>query len=256
MDFDKLKESIFGNKERVVTGIVLIAVLAIILTINNFYLIWSILGISYVASVYEVNKLYKIEDNGLILGLSIISWIATLYTPNLEVFSLIPLIVISSFIVYKNDDIKKVFPFIYPTISMILFFALYKEFGIFAILWLIIVVAFTDTFAYFSGKYFGKHKFSPTSPNKTLEGVAGGIIAGTIFGSVIGLYFNGFVFAFLLSFFVAFFSVFGDLFESYLKRKADVKDSGNILPGHGGVLDRVDGYLFGVIILYIGLKLI
>ena len=129
-------------------------------------------------------------------------------------------------------------------------------FGIFAILWLIIVVAFTDTFAYFSGKYFGKHKFSPTSPNKTLEGVAGGIIAGTIFGSVIGLYFNGFVFAFLLSFFVAFFSVFGDLFESYLKRKADVKDSGNILPGHGGVLDRLDGYLFGVIILYIGLKLI
>ena len=129
-------------------------------------------------------------------------------------------------------------------------------FGIFAILWLIIVVAFTDTFAYFSGKYFGKHKFSPTSPNKTLEGVAGGIIAGTIFGSVIGLYFNGFVFAFLLSFFVAFFSVFGDLFESYLKRKADVKDSGNILPGHGGVLDRDDGYLFGVIILYIGLKLI
>ena len=160
----------------------------------------------------------------------------------------------SSFIVYKNGDIKQVFPFIYPTISMILFFALYKEFGIFAILWLIIIVSFTDTFAYITGKYFGKHKFSPSSPNKTIEGVMGGIIVGTIFGTVVGLYFKGIIFSFILSFFVSFFSVFGDLFESYLKRKANVKDSGNILPGHGGILDRIDGYLFGVVILYTGMN--
>ena len=139
---------------------------------------------------------------------------------------------------------------------MILFLGLYKDFGIYSVVWLIIVVAFTDTFAYFSGKYLGKTKFSPTSPNKTWEGVAGGIIAGTIFGSVAGLYFNGFLFALTLSFFVSFFSVFGDLFESYLKRGANLKDSGNIFPGHGGVLDRLDGYLFGVVILYIGMKLI
>ena len=70
------------------------------------------------------------------------------------------------------------------------------------------------------------------------------------------LYFNGFLYALVLSFFVSFFSVFGDLFESYLKRKANLKDSGNLFPGHGGVLDRLDGYLFGVIILYVGMSLL
>ena len=116
------------------------------------------------------------------------------------------------------------------------------------------MVAFTDTFAYISGKYLGKTKFSPTSPNKTIEGVAGGILAGTLFGSIAGIYFNGFGYALVVSFLVSFFSVFGDLFESYLKRRAGVKDSGAIFPGHGGILDRLDGYLFGVIIHYVGMK--
>jgi phosphatidate cytidylyltransferase len=64
------------------------------------------------------------------------------------------------------------------------------------------------------------------------------------------------MYALVLSFLVSFFSVFGDLFESYLKRKADLKDSGNIFPGHGGILDRLDGYMFGVIMLYVGMKLV
>jgi phosphatidate cytidylyltransferase len=59
-----------------------------------------------------------------------------------------------------------------------------------------------------------------------------------------------------VSFVVSIASVFGDLFESYLKREADVKDSGDILPGHGGILDRTDGYLFGGILMFILLKLL
>jgi phosphatidate cytidylyltransferase len=188
--------------------------------------------------------------------LGVITWLFTLTTSHIILISFIPALIVASYKAYKNEDMKDVLPFVYPTISMVVFLALYKEFGIVSIVWLIIVVAFTDTFAYFTGKYLGKTKFSPTSPNKTLEGVAGGVIAGTIFGSVAGLYFNGFMYALVLSFLVSVFSVFGDLFESYLKRKADVKDSGNIFPGHGGILDRLDGYLFGVIILYVGMKLV
>jgi len=251
-----LKEAVFGNKERVVTGIGLIAVLSVILAINNFYLIWAILGISYLVGLWEVNKLFGIDNKVAVLSLGTITWLFTLTTSNIMLIAFIPMIIIASYKAYKNEDMKEVLPFIYPTVSMIIFLALYKDFGILSIVWLIIVVVFTDTFAYFSGKYLGKTKFSPTSPNKTLEGVAGGIIAGTIFGSVAGLYFNGFFYALVLSFLVSFFSVFGDLFESYLKRKADVKDSGNIFPGHGGILDRLDGYLFGVIILYVGMKLV
>ncbi len=256
MDINKLKQAVFGNKERVFTGIGLIIALSVILAINNFYLMWLILGIAYVVGVWEVTKLFKIENENLITALSAVIWGVALVMPHIELLAFLPAMMMASYKAYKNEEMKEVLPFIYPTVSMILFLALYKDFGVFSVIWLIVVVAFTDTFAYFSGKYLGKTKFSPTSPNKTLEGVAGGIIAGTIFGSVAGLYFNGFIYALVLSFFVSFFSVFGDLFESYLKRKAEVKDSGNILPGHGGVLDRLDGYLFGVIVLYVGMKLV
>ena len=256
MDLSRLKDAVFGNKQRVITGIGMIFVLSIILVINNFYLIWLILGVVYVVGVYEVSKLFQIDDNNFIIGFSGVVWIITLFIDNLYLFSLVPLLVLVSYKAYKNQDMNDIFVLIYPTISMILFLGLYKDFGIYAVLWLIIVVAFTDTFAYFSGKYLGKNKFSTTSPNKTLEGVAGGVLAGSIFGSIAGLYFNGFVYALMVSFFVSIFSVFGDLFESYLKRRAGVKDSGNIFPGHGGVLDRLDGYLFGVVILYIGMKLV
>jgi phosphatidate cytidylyltransferase len=253
---EKIKNVLFGNKQRIVTGIGLIAVVLIILAINNFYLMWAILGIAYILGVYEINKLIQIESKIVVLSLAAVTWIVTLFTPKIELLAFLPVILMASHKVYRNEDIKDAFVFIYPSVSMILFLALYKDFGVFAVLWLILVVSFTDTFAYFSGKSFGKHKFSPISPNKTLEGVAGGIIAGTIIGSVAGLYFNGFLYALVLSFFVSFFSVFGDLFESYLKRKAGVKDSGNIFPGHGGILDRLDGYLFGVVILYVGMKLV
>jgi len=254
MDFDRLKDAVFGNKERVVTGLALIFGLVIVLAINNMYLIWLILGVAYIVALFEVSKLWKIEEYKNIIALGVLTWSFLIMSNNIVLISFIPAVIYASYKAYKNENMKDVLPFIYPTISMIVFFALYKEFGVFAIVWLIVVVASTDTFAYFSGKYLGKTKFSPTSPNKTLEGVAGGVIAGTVLGSLAGLYFNGFLFALIISFFVSFFSVFGDLFESYLKRKADVKDSGNIFPGHGGILDRLDGYLFGVIILYIGMK--
>ena len=256
MDFNRLKESVFGNKERVVTGIAMIIALVVILSINNIYLIWLVLGIAYIVGLIEVSKLFGIKSNTNVVFLGIITWLSLLVVDNVMLISFIPAMVYASLQAYKNDDMKEVLPFIYPTIGMILFFGLYKEFGLFSVIWLIVAVAFTDTFAYFSGKYLGKTKFSPTSPNKTLEGVAGGIIAGSIFGSVAGLYFKGFLIALVLSFLVSFFSVFGDLFESYLKRKAGVKDSGNLFPGHGGILDRLDGYMFGVIILYVGMKLV
>jgi phosphatidate cytidylyltransferase len=124
-----------------------------------------------------------------------------------------------------------------------------------SLLWLIAVVAGTDIGAYFVGKSIGSTKFCETSPNKTLEGVFGGIFIAAILGVIFSPeYVSGF-FAFAISLIVAVASIFGDLYESYLKREADVKDSGDILPGHGGILDRSDGYLFGGIILLILLRL-
>jgi len=116
------------------------------------------------------------------------------------------------------------------------------------VLYLIFLVAITDSGAYFSGKRFGKTKLAPElSPGKTREGVYGGV-AGAFVWSVFGALYLGvsgvdWIYFIFLSVAVAFLSVAGDLFESLVKREAGMKDSGNILPGHGGILDRVDGLL-------------
>ena len=143
----------------------------------------------------------------------------------------------------------------YPIVSYLFLLSLYISFGMESLLWLVAVVAGTDIGAYFVGKSVGKTQFCATSPNKTLEGVFGGIIVAAILGIVFSPEYIGFFAAFIISLIVAAASVFGDLFESYLKREADVKDSGDILPGHGGILDRSDGYLFGGILLLILLRM-
>ena len=138
---------------------------------------------------------------------------------------------------------------------MLFIFALAQSFGIEYLIWLVFIVGMTDTAAYYIGKSIGVTPFSPISPKKTWEGFYAGVSAGTILGIGFGVFFVSPFTALVVSFFVSIASVFGDLFESYLKRKAGVKDSGDILPGHGGALDRVDGYLFGAIAMVILLRI-
>ena len=111
---------------------------------------------------------------------------------------------------------------------------------------LLVVFALTvwiaDSTAYFAGKRFGKHKLASTiSPGKTWEGVLGAFVAVTIYAVMLS-YLTHQSYWFVLVFWgVMILSIMGDLFESLIKRQADVKDSSNLLPGHGGVLDRIDG---------------
>lgn len=110
-------------------------------------------------------------------------------------------------------------------------------------------VAISDTCAYFVGTRFGHHKLWPrVSPNKSSEGAIGSLLGCVIFCAIYGEIFgkaNWFAFA-LLGVAVNGFAQLGDLFESALKRSVNVKDSGNILPGHGGILDRADSFLFAM----------
>ena len=114
------------------------------------------------------------------------------------------------------------------------------------LMYLLLLIWVADSGAYFAGRSFGKHKLSPLiSPGKSIEGVIGGLLACFAFSFYGSSYLdvsNQTVFI-ILSVFIAFVSVFGDLFESLIKRRANVKDSGSILPGHGGMLDRIDSLI-------------
>ena len=113
------------------------------------------------------------------------------------------------------------------------------------LLCLLATIWIADSAAYFAGKNFGKHKLAPSiSPGKTWEGVLGALIAVTIFGAILYLSFNVSTLAiFPALWIITGFGVIGDLFESMIKRQANIKDSGDLLPGHGGILDRIDGII-------------
>lgn len=166
---------------------------------------------------------------------------------------------------------------LYITLPMVLTSLFSYPMGGTVILFLFVILWVNDTGAYLVGSLFGKHKLYPAvSPKKSVEGLIGGLALSILVGALFGYfstemadcYFGSFGFSPLSDIIVgggdrlmealsrAIFSLLivvlgtlGDLFESVLKRQAKVKDSGNIIPGHGGVLDRLDSYLFASYIL-------
>ena len=124
--------------------------------------------------------------------------------------------------------------------------------------YLLLVISFSDIFAYFGGKRFGKSLLAPNiSPKKTWEGSFSGVVGGGLVGAVFGeltmsmFWLYGLVLAMLL----AVVGQLGDLVESKIKRLCNVKDSGTLLPGHGGILDRIDGHMLAAPVFYYLLQL-
>lgn len=114
--------------------------------------------------------------------------------------------------------------------------------GLSLLLWVFLVTWSTDIGAYFAGRKFGKRKLAPSiSPGKTVEGLWGGVVAAALFGAVWVIATDLNRVLIILAPILAVAAQAGDLFESKMKRTAGVKDSGALLPGHGGVLDRLDG---------------
>jgi phosphatidate cytidylyltransferase len=112
------------------------------------------------------------------------------------------------------------------------------------VLWAMVVTWATDICAYFAGRSIGGPKLAPRiSPNKTWAGLGGGVIGAALFGGLLAYYFDLGTPFLALGGLMGLIAQAGDLYESWVKRRAGVKDSGTILPGHGGVLDRLDGLL-------------
>lgn len=244
------------SSTRIKTGIVLFVSMLAIGYIDSYFIFWLVFGIMLLISISESKKLYSLKSDSIYVYTSIL-WLAAYFYPKPEDLIFIVAIVYASQLAYKKTlNVHMFLPLLYPTASFLFLLALYSEYGTMTLLWLLVIVASTDIGAYFVGKSIGKTKFCETSPNKTIEGVIGGVVFAVILGTLFSTNGISFVNALIISGIVSITSIFGDLFESYLKREAGVKDSGTILPGHGGVLDRTDGYLFGAIVMLVLLRVV
>lgn len=232
---------------RIISALVMIAILVVIALIDKFLINFIVFAVLLYLSFGEAKKLFALE-NISIIPLAIAFILGSLSHKALF-FGVLALLSVLGYLAYKKASLKPALIYIYPSLPILALWQVYLEQGMFALFWLIVIVASCDSGAYFIGKFMGKTSFSPTSPNKTLEGVIGGLISASVVGTFFGIFVYGFWFSLLCSFFVAIFAVIGDLLESYFKREADVKDSGDLIPGHGGILDRIDAVIIAAFVM-------
>ncbi|MBD3231731.1 hypothetical protein GF322_03645 [Candidatus Dependentiae bacterium] len=206
------------------------------------------------------NEMFKRFASGIFLGLCFFG--AYLHSKTLFSLILLAILLIILFfewpqlVPFKNLKFWLV-SFFYPILPFLTLIYLnqkYRSFDILFPLYPFIVSWIADTFAYISGKFFGKHKICPAiSPGKSWEGLIGGFFGVNIFNILFlpgikffpfVVYLQGIIPIMLLSLLITIIAFLGDIFISYLKRKNALKDTGDLLPGHGGLLDRFDSVLF------------
>jgi phosphatidate cytidylyltransferase len=251
--------------KRLLMAIIFIPAIVYIFLSGGFPLV-SFLALVVFLQMYELREIFikkGINIPRITLVLSIAVFIAAAY------YSLIELVAILFFIfivVTGIDILRNRLSGSFNRISASMFFMIYTavfvssifrirqmENGAFLIFSLMGLIWLTDAAAYFGGRYLGKHRgIFKASPNKSLEGYISGIIV-SIIAAFIFAHFGGFTLSQTISLFISvgLFGQMGDLFESMIKRDAGVKDSSNLLPGHGGVLDRFDSLTFAAPAFYI-----
>lgn len=261
-------------KERLISGIIIIAIVTLVLYLGGF--VFDI-GVSLLAlaSFYELMKAKKdvsipnimkfvsllcmyllmfmnVDGHSFVLGLSF------------ETLSLVFLLLLAPtvFLTKHNYRVNDAFYLAATTIFLgtvfNLFLTVYHESSV-LFLFIIVVSFATDTCAYAGGKLIGKHTFTKISPGKTIEGciigsVLGTIIATTYYSTFISFEPSNIVVTVICIFVLTIINQIGDLFFSLIKRENKIKDFSNLIPGHGGILDRIDSIIFVLIALMFLIK--
>ena len=256
-------------KQRTISAIILLVVMIGSMLVNSklfglLMLIFAVMGfIEFFDIRYkEKNKRLNLIKLVGIICVLLIAMNNSFYKINMNIVVLIPLLVLSLPIVFYNDS--KIYNITDALYVLGIVYFLGFAFGniiymgdtsIVKCIFIFIIAFITDTYAYIGGSLIGRHRLTSISPKKTIEGSIIGTIMGTLIGSV--YYYNlvSGVTKFetvVLCLFLTILSEIGDLFFSSIKRYFDKKDYSNIIPGHGGVLDRFDS----VIYVSLGLSLI
>lgn len=250
------KEEVMG--QRILTGVVLAAIIFAFLVYATDYLFG--VGVFLLAILAAIEWLKfantpedKITRNLVIFGAAtfVVSGFFEYVMYIFPVFWLYAIIKLSQYERNKIDTLSRSQILVMGLFAISPFcaslYVLHSN-GVAWIFMFILVVAAADSGAYFAGKAIGKRKMLPRlSPNKTIEGLLGGLVSSIVVAVIFLLYMDltaiQYIAMIFISALVAVVSVMGDVFESMMKRIAGVKDSGDLLPGHGGVLDRLDGYM-------------
>lgn len=261
------------HRTRVITSIVGAAILLAVIGLGNLPLFGivivaaSVIGLQEFYSFVEARKLAVYKLPGLLLGgLLSLNCLLVIAFEKTDLTDFTVTLILLSLLLYtlltKRPLVESI-----PALATTFFGIFYVNWlfghmtflrglphGKQLIFYLLLVVWSGDTGAYYFGKAFGKHKLAPViSPKKTIEGALGGTAASLIASCLAKLTFLphlSYVDCVVLGISMAVIAQLGDLCESLLKRSADVKDSGTIIPGHGGILDRMDGVMFAAPVLY------
>jgi len=268
-------------KQRVITSLLGIALLLVILTSFHTAIFNAIAVIVYGISVWEIRNAFKDKNSDVIFIFLVFFGAYFLMQPYIPQISTMTLIAVFM-VVYAFSVVFNFHTIDFKTASSSILFGFYVLIGYYAILnmktnmpkavfgWdsafmfvLCLTIAWgSDVFAYFAGYFFGKHKLAPTlSPKKTKEGAVGGLVGSVVISyiflwlySVVKPLLEGTAIRYTISgkllrtitviaCFGFVLGMFGDLFASAVKRQTGIKDYGNIMPGHGGILDRFDSVL-------------
>ena len=274
----------YKMKKRVVTGAIYVAVVVAMFLLREYvdYRLFNLLTYFWTAmGTFEVARAVKpwaIDGNFLsavIFGVltmpvyAIVEYYfakgfggASVLTLSVAMLAVTGVLCFADRKSFKNFLISAL-PFIYPTLfmlTMLLANDLGKEIGFVAMLLIYVISPLSDTFAYFVGSLIGGKKLCPKlSPKKTWSGAIGGTIGGAVGSILVYIIFkhkiNFDLFSPIILFAIigvigSIITIIGDLFESFVKRRAGIKDMGNILPGHGGAMDRMDGSMFLSVFIY------
>ncbi len=251
--------------KRVISGLIGVPILVAIVYFGGLTLFLSVMVVSLVGlrefyKAVAVKEIKPVEIVGYISAVMLLSSFYYAHNADYLLFILIATFMVLSLIIiiYNSkytilDGAISLIGIIYVALFLGHVILISKEANA-IVIWLVFITAFgADTLAYFSGYFFGKRKLCPAiSPKKTVEGAIGGTLGTTIISGVFGfLFLREHLFTVILIGLVgSILSIAGDLTASLIKRKVGIKDFGNIMPGHGGVLDRFDSIIFTAPVVY------